>query len=79
MQIKVFGGSRLGSKKLEKTNGWINKSKAALKFIILAKNFLPSVRLFFFGVMTIIQIVLRGLGKQNFHTLNGWVLNFGIL
>ena len=34
------------------------------------------VKLFFFEAMTILQIVLRGLGNLNFDPLNGWVLTF---
>ena len=37
------------------------------------------VTLFFFEVMTIIQIFLKGLDKLNCVLLNGWVLNFLIL
>ena len=50
-------------------------SNAALKYIILAKN-ISFDRFFFFEVMKIIQVFLRGLGKLTFDPLNGWVLNF---
>jgi len=50
-------------------------SNAALQYIILAKN-ISFDRFFFFEVMKIIQVFLRGLGKLTFDPLNGWVLNF---
>ena len=49
-------------------------SNAGLKYTILTKN-ISLDRLFFFEVMKIIQIFLRGLGKLAFDPLNGWVLN----
>ena len=54
--------------------GWVKVSNIALKYKILAGKFLLS-DFFFFEVIKIIQIGLRGLGKLNFSPLSCWVLS----
>lgn len=63
---------RLGTKKLDKAKEWVELSAAAVKYIFVAKKFSFN-GLFFFEIIRIIQVFLRGLGKLAFDPSYGWL------